>query len=167
MSFLKKPFRKIKTGLSGHSEDAAPSPVNSAPSKEEGINGSFTPPQHDGNSTPTATATSKRQSRELSRDGRKSMDGQRSTKEHKKEQSLARIEDEKFLQEGPADLTRLYKPYSMIQSKHWRHEQRTLFKEIDFAGECHAGRAQTLLTAPQQSTATPSPSELACTPCVE
>ncbi|RAL59279.1 hypothetical protein DID88_006993 [Monilinia fructigena] len=53
--------------------------------------------------------------------------------ENKKKQSLARIEAEKFLNEGPEALTQLYRPYSMIQSKHWKHEERALFKNINWA----------------------------------
>ena len=60
------------------------------------------------------------------------MDKQRAKAETRKRETLARIEDEKFLEEGPPDMTRLYKPFSMNMSKNWNHENRILFKNLDF-----------------------------------
>jgi hypothetical protein len=45
------------------------------------------------------------------------------------------IEDERFLQVGPPDLTKLYRPYRMNMSKRWTREHRVLFKELDFASK--------------------------------
>jgi hypothetical protein len=66
---------------------------------------------------------------------RRSMDKERVKAENKKRQSMARIEDERFLQVGPPDLTKLYRPYSMNMSKRWTREHRVLFKELDFASK--------------------------------
>ena len=62
---------------------------------------------------------------------RRSMDKERVKAETRKRESMARIEDEKFLQEGPPDLTKLYRPFSMNMSKRWNHEHRLLFKDLD------------------------------------
>lgn len=63
------------------------------------------------------------------------MDKERVKAEHKKRESMARIEDEKFLTEGPPELTKLYRPYSMNMSKRWNHENRVLFKDLDLTSE--------------------------------
>lgn len=60
------------------------------------------------------------------------MDKERLKAEEKKRLTLARIESENFMKHGPPDLTKLYRPYSMNMSKNWNHENRILFKEIDF-----------------------------------
>ncbi|TVY59555.1 Cytoplasmic aspartate--tRNA ligase, partial [Lachnellula suecica] len=140
MSFLKKPFKKIRDLKSGnHSNNDLPSDVpaskaegigeSSAGSSISGINANGAP--HTNGATPPA---SNRQSQELTNADRKrrSVDKARTKAENKKRQSLARIEDEKFLREGPPALTKLYKPYSMNMSKKWDQEKRILFKELDF-----------------------------------
>ena len=63
------------------------------------------------------------------------MDRERVKAEAKKRETMARIEDERFLQEGPPALTKLYRPYSMNQSKRWTHEDRLLFKNLDWESE--------------------------------
>lgn len=143
MSFLKKNFRKIKDfGSSNNSTD-------SVPSKTEGVgSGTSTPLSLNGNGTANGNGNSvasgtravsldlnpKRQSSEiiLADRQRKSLDKLRLKAENKKRQSLAKIEDENFLATGPPALTKLYRPYSMNMSKRWNHENRVLFKDLDF-----------------------------------
>jgi hypothetical protein len=135
MSFLKKPFKKLK-GFSGSEKDSVSS---STPSKEEGpsngaTNGSAKEKRH---STMPPEIDSRRQSQEILQQERvrRSMDKERTKAEAKKRATLARIESETFLKEGPPNLTKLYRPYSMNMSKNWNHEHRSLFKEIDFASK--------------------------------
>lgn len=64
------------------------------------------------------------------------MDRERAKAEKKKLESMARIEDERFLKEGPPMLTKLYRPFSMNQSKRWTHEDRLLFKDLDWESGC-------------------------------
>jgi hypothetical protein len=167
MSFLKKPFRKLKEMNNGSSPDNtstdsvpikneagsdpvlsttsdvdAKSPTNGstttgirsiafafAPNGKTKTNGSS------GTSTPER-ADSKRQSREILNQERKrrSMDKERLKAETKKRESMAKIEDERFIQEGPPELTKLYRPYSMNMSKRWNAEDRLLFKNINWEG---------------------------------
>jgi ergosteryl-3beta-O-L-aspartate synthase len=136
MSFLKKPFRKLKEMSSNNPSNN--DSIDSVASKHEGINesGTDTPPngKTNGTSTPLSNGESKRQSREIiaAERARRSMDRERAKAETKKRETMARIENEKPLQEGPPMLTKLYRPYSMNQSKRWTHEDRLLFKNIDF-----------------------------------
>jgi len=138
MSFLKKPFRKLK----GMNETNYPvkntnTDSDSTPSKTEGVNGSSnTTPENckaSGTSTPRLNGDSKMQSRQIIAAERAStsMDKGGVKAENEKKESRARIE-ERFLQEGPPDLTKLYRPCSMNMSKRWNHEHRVLFKELDF-----------------------------------
>lgn len=140
MSFLKKPFRKLKeintssNNNSTNNSTDSDSNSNIVPSKTEG----FGTPTQNGSSTtpPNGTRTpieNKRQSREIIQADRirRSIDKERVKAEHKKRESMARIEDEKFLTEGPPELTKLYRPYSMNMSKRWNHENRVLFKDLD------------------------------------
>lgn len=60
------------------------------------------------------------------------MDKERLKVEQKKRQQLARIASENFMREGPEEVTSLYRPFSMNMSKRWNHENRQLFKELDF-----------------------------------
>lgn len=138
MSFLKKPFKKLKEIGSGPSNiETSNDPANI---KHEGVNGSGsnTPlsGKTNGASTPISPTSNgeKRQSREIiaAEKARRSMDRERAKAETKKRESMARIEDERFLQEGPPMLTKLYRPYSMNQSKRWTHEDRVQFKNVDF-----------------------------------
>jgi len=136
MSFLKKPFKKLKE--ISNNNPSNDNSIGSVPSKYEGINesGTDTPPngKTNGTSTPLSNGESKRQSREVIEAERtkRSKDRERAKAETKKLETMARIEDERFLQEGPPMLTKLYRPYSMNQSKRWTHEDRLLFKNIDF-----------------------------------
>ncbi|KAF7862629.1 hypothetical protein EAF04_007502 [Stromatinia cepivora] len=143
MSALKKRLSKLIPDRIGkpNSNNSSSENVPSVPSKEEGIDASSASngaspatPRKDGAQTPERS-NSRRVSREILEQNRarRSVDKERSKAESKKRQSLARIEDEKFLKEGPEALTQLYRPYSMIQSKHWRHEERALFKDINWA----------------------------------
>jgi aspartyl-tRNA synthetase len=152
MSFLKKPFRKLKDMSNNNSTLDKSITENSAPSKVEGVNSSTgsgtdspnakpngaSTPITSGTSTPRLNGDSKRQSREViqAERARKSMDRERAKVETKKRESMARIEDERFLQEGPPSLTKLYRPYSMNQSKRWTHEDRLLFKNLDWESGC-------------------------------
>ena len=143
MSFLKKPFRRL-TGSLNKGEGN----INDVQGKAEGLdtpvkNGSTTTSSLTngkrgiGNGTPNGTTTptdDKRKSREVLREERvrKSMDKERSKAEARKRQSMRRIESEAFMRDAPPELTKLYKPYSMNMSKRWNHENRVLFKELDF-----------------------------------
>lgn len=128
MSFLKKPFKKLKeiNTSSNNSTDS------DTPSKSEGIS----TPVLNGSGTSTPNGD-KRQSRDIIEADRirRSVDKERIKTENKKRQSMARIEDEKFIQEGPPELTKLYRPYSMNMSKRWNHENRILFKDLDLLSE--------------------------------
>jgi hypothetical protein len=138
MSFLKKPFRKIKD-LGKDKEDD-----DSTATKTDGASGSSTPLSATengagngrGNVIPplNGNSTSQRQSQDYVRADkqRRSLDKARIKAENKKRESMARIDDEKFLEEGPPELTKLYRPYSMNMSKRWNHENRVLFKDMDF-----------------------------------
>jgi hypothetical protein len=132
MSFLKKRLSKLKPHFgesnTNSSTESVPGKDGAADSSTD-ASGILNAAEMNGAQTPERS-DSRRQSRE-----RRSMDKERAKEQHKKRQSLARIEDEKFLKEGPETLTKLYRPYSMIQSKHWRHEQRALFKDINWAGK--------------------------------
>lgn len=180
MSFLKKPFRKLKEMNNNSSPENTS--TDSIPSKTEGISNGVSPapngtpenekenrtngntPKENGNgnlvtnkarsiavafapngktktngsgtSTPERS-NSRRQSREILEQERKrrSVDKERVKAENKKRESMARIEDERFLQEGPPELTKLYRPYSMIMSKRWNSDDRLLFKNIKWEGE--------------------------------
>lgn len=139
MSFLKRPFRKLKEMNEKNSANNSSDEVPSTPSKTEGINGNQNGSAPDsgkgsGTSTPRLNGDSKRQSKEIiaAERTRRSVDKERVKAETKKRESMARIEDERFLEEGPAFLTKLYRPYSMNMSKRWNHEHRQLFKEIDW-----------------------------------
>jgi aspartyl-tRNA synthetase len=172
MSFLTKRFKKLK--LLGDSESGDDLSTNSVPSKVEGINsntgsGTDTPPTNGttGTSTPRLNGDSKRQSREVieAERLRKSLDKERLKTEKKKRQSMAKIEDERFLKEGPPQLTKLYRPYSMNQSKRWTHEDRLLFKNIDWESKCLASRKLCLANPLQKWTERLLLFELAYTPC--
>jgi hypothetical protein len=60
------------------------------------------------------------------------MDKERGKIEEKKRQQLARIESARFMEEGPPELTKLYRPFSMNMSKRWDHDPRLLFKDLNF-----------------------------------
>jgi len=62
------------------------------------------------------------------------MDKERKKVEEKKRLQLAKIESANFLEHGPEELTRLYRPFSMNQSKRRTGENRVLFKELNFEG---------------------------------
>jgi hypothetical protein len=163
MSFLKKPLRRLKDfGSSSDVTDTTDS-TSSVPSKAEGLNGngkntpsaSSTPlaalngnslklalngalggsPKRSGSGRSTPE-DSRRQSREILRAEKQqqAMEKERKKKETKLRETMARIEDEKFLREGPPQLTKLYKPFSMNMSKTRGTQDRVLFKEIDFKG---------------------------------
>jgi len=137
MSFLKKPFNKLKNihkndsvekeGPSTPKADSGNSSTNgaaeaAAQNGATGADGARTPPEK------------RRQSKEVIREekARRSMDKERVKIEAMKRAQLARIESENFIRTGPPDLTKLYKPYSMNMSKSWNHEHRVLFKDLDF-----------------------------------
>lgn len=137
MSFLKKPFKKLKD-LNSSSEKDKVSEGSTTPSKEEPTidspiarNGSIKA----GPNGSKLSIDERRRSQEVMKEEklRRSMDKERNKAEAKKRATLARIESENFMREGPPDLTKLYRPYSMNMSKNWNHEHRILFKEIDFA----------------------------------
>jgi len=133
MSFLKKPFDKLKNRHSRHSE-----PGSSNTSKEN-VNGTekATEPQNGHTNGTSSPNPNRRVSKEVLREEkeRRSLDKERVKVEAMKRAQLARIESANFLQTGPEDLTKLYKPYSMNMSKERNGEHRVLFKEIDFASK--------------------------------
>ena len=169
MSFLKKPFKKFGEKLGNSSEKNSSSDSVSGPSKTEGVNsGTDTPISTNGNGN-TATDT-KRQSREIiaADKKRRSMDKAKTKAENKKRESMARIEDEQFLQHGPPALTKLYKPFSMNMSKRWDQEKRILFKELDFESKSSARlEVRRILIFLQKWRAKSLPSELVYTPSAE
>jgi aspartyl-tRNA synthetase len=143
MSFLKKPFRKL-TGSINKGEGN----INEPQDKAEGFDTPTTATTSSLSNgkrvidagTPNGSATptdDKRRSREVLREDRvrKSMDKERSKAEERKRQAMRRIESEAFMREAPPELTKLYKPYSMNMSKRWNHENRVLFKDLDFESE--------------------------------
>lgn len=162
MSFIKKHIKKLKGDSPPSSSDEQPGKeegiagfTNNGKPKEEnntGITGiGKSKPQKtnswkiigrkstdlsrqsmDGSSTPDP----KRQSQELSRDNRerRSLDKERNKIEAIKRVQLARIESAAFMETGPEEMTKLYRPFSMNQSKRRTHETRVLFKELNFAG---------------------------------
>lgn len=132
MSFLKKPFQKLKIihkSDSVEKESPATPNADSANGSTNSQNGAM---GEDGARTPPEK---RRQSKEVLREEkiRRSMDKERVKIETLKRQQLARIESENFMRTGPPDLTKLYKPYSMNMSKSWNHEHRVLFKDLNFA----------------------------------
>jgi hypothetical protein len=147
MSFLKKPFRKIKDLASKDTDE------DSTPGKSEATSGASTPLSVTENGAANGhgpvvarlngNSTSGHPSSEIVRADkqRKSLDRARVKAENKKRESMARIDDEKFLEEGPPQLTKLYRPYSMNMSKRWNHENRLLFKNINFAGKNISSRS--------------------------
>lgn len=141
MSFLKKPFRKLKD-ISHVASDSHPSKTDTDSTSNKSSNGTGTPnngqANGNGKNANGSDVDSRRQSREIinAERERRSMDKQRAKAETRKRETMARIEDEKFLEEGPADMTRLYKPFSMNMSKRWNHENRVLFKNLDFESMC-------------------------------
>jgi hypothetical protein len=63
------------------------------------------------------------------------MDKERAKVEEKKRYELARIESKAFLENGPEEMTKLYRPFSMNQSKQRTHENRLRFPDINWAGK--------------------------------
>ena len=137
MSFLKKPLRKLTESLKSDKpgdlqdkEEGSNTPTkNGSPTTSNLSNGKHT----DSNGT-TSPSDDKRKSREVLREEkiRRSMDKERSKAEARKRQTMRRIESEAFMRDAPPELTKLYKPFSMNMSKRWNHENRVLFKELDF-----------------------------------
>lgn len=135
MSFLRKPFKKLKDlninasgdESSGGSAPGTPKRSNSKLKFAEGTNDAS------GTTTPTEQDP-RRRSRDLIQEERqrRSMDKERLKVEQKRRQQLARIASENFMRDGPEEITSLYRPFSMNMSKRWNHENRQLFKEFDF-----------------------------------
>jgi ergosteryl-3beta-O-L-aspartate synthase len=135
MSFLKKPFRKFKdlnynsSGIESGDNKGDASPRHSLSKlrfgeSAEDSNGTTSPDPH-------------RRTRDLIQEERqrRSMDKERLKAEQKKRQQLARLASDNFMKEGPQDVTALYRPFSMNMSKRWNHENRQLFKDLDFASQ--------------------------------
>jgi aspartyl-tRNA synthetase len=134
MSFLKKPLDRLKGLNRSATIKKDKDSTSSTPSKEEGLD---SPANGFEKSNGSNTPDDRRRSQDLLQKERerRSMDKERHKIEEKKRQTLARIESENFIREGPPELTKLYRPYSMNMSKNWNHEHRILFKEIDFASK--------------------------------
>lgn len=141
MSFLKKPFRKLKEKVRDSSTERGSNGAPETASSVSSVNGTGNGTPVNGHTNGEAIVTgntpdgSRRQSREIitQERQRRSIDKQRTKAETRKRESMARIEDEKFLEEGPEDMTKLYRPFSMNQSKRRPNENRALFKDLDFA----------------------------------
>lgn len=162
MSFFKKPFHKFKDASS--SGNTSTTGFDSEASKTEGIDDAVSPSsdtklkshllnsnalaqalngtllgkgRSNGRESGTSTPDSGRQSREIiDRERvRRSMDAARTKADNKKREAMARMNDERFLAEGPPELTKLYKPLSMNMSKRWDHEARVRFADLDFASK--------------------------------
>lgn len=146
MSFLKKPFKKLKEiGTPASSNNTS---TESVPSKTEGVDTALqngyqkeetktAPSSAKANGTTTPDASVRRRT-SIEDKQRRSLDRERQKAETKYRQSLARIESEKFMNEGPPELTKLYRPYSMNMSKRWNHETRVLFKDLDLNSKCYS-----------------------------
>jgi hypothetical protein len=138
MSFLRKPFKKLKElNLNASGEESS----DSLPGRGSGASTprrsnsklKFAEGVHDASGSQSPDP--RRRSRDLIQEERqrRSMDKERLKVEQKKRQQLARIASENFMREGPEEITALYRPFSMNMSKRWNHENRQLFKELDFA----------------------------------
>lgn len=148
MSFIKKQIKKLKG-------DSPPSSSDELPIKDEHINGNGlkngdkTKPEKTmswkiigrkstdlSHQSVDVEADSRRQSQEVLRadKARRSVDKERNKIEAMKRVQLARIESAAFMESGPEEMTKLYRPFSMNQSKRRTHETRVLFKELNFAG---------------------------------
>lgn len=148
MSFLKKPFRKL-TGLKtlDHDQTKAEPIISPSSSSNTNTSASNNSPitngkSSNGSATPNGSTTppeDRRKSREAIREerARRSLDKERQKIEAKKRQTMRRIESENFMRDAPPELTKLYKPFSMNMSKRWNHENRRLFKDLDFASKSH------------------------------
>ena len=132
MSFLKKPFDKLKNR---HNRNSVVADNNDA--SKENVNGAESPVRaHNGHTNGAESPNpNKRVSKEVIREEkeRRSLDKERVKVEAMKRAQLARIESANFMKTGPEDLTKLYKPYSMNMSRERNWENRLLFKELDFA----------------------------------
>ncbi|KAH8805694.1 aspartyl-tRNA synthetase-like protein [Xylogone sp. PMI_703] len=141
MSFIKKHLHKLREGGSSATSTSSESSLPPAKKVDKALNGALAgalsedvSPGGSGTSTPD----SRRRSREVIREERirRSLDKARAKDEAKKRQSLARMQEEKFLEEGPEHMTKLFKPYSMNMSKYrGENQDRVLFKEINFAAQ--------------------------------
>src|SRR4051794_26489795 len=119
MSFLKKPFQKLKelnTSSSGaiDSSDVVPDGFLGTPRRS--LSGKFLRRVEE--SSGPSSPDSRWRSRDLLQEEkyRRSIDKERTKSENKKKQQLSRIAAENFLKEGPEEITKLYKPYSMNMS---------------------------------------------------
>lgn len=145
MSFFKKHMKKLKDGRSspGSSEDVSgtESPSNGTiPRSNTTGSGNRKSVNFDGISGST-TPDERRRSQEVVQADRvrKSIDKERRKVDEKKRLELARIESAVFMEEGPEEMTKLYRPFSMNQSKRRTHENRILLKQLNFAGMCQTG----------------------------
>jgi hypothetical protein len=148
MSLLKKPFKRLKA--LNHSSDSN-NTTDSVPSKTEGIHSDVTTGSSSNTTPPNGNVTngnvanrhatnenspvnSRYRSRENMEEEKKrpSMDKEHQEVEMKKRGTMTLVEDEKFIQECPPELSELCRPYSMNMSKKLSHENRILFKDIDF-----------------------------------
>jgi aspartyl-tRNA synthetase len=148
MSFVKKPFKKLRD--LNHSSDSNNTSTDSVPSKTEGIHSDATTGSSSNSTLPygnvpsgnvanrhatnSNSPNSRRRSQEIINEEKKrpSRDKECQKAETKKRDTMTRVEDEKFVHECPPELSKLYRPYSMNMSKKRTHENRILFKDIDF-----------------------------------
>jgi hypothetical protein len=159
MSFIKKHLKKLRgetqqseatngngelskgVGVSGSTTNGT---SKTAPTTTGNTNGTLSRSvlgsikEHIGGGTPQNGTPPVADSRRTSQDAvraekhRRSLDKQRVKIEEQKRQQLKRIESEAFMENGPEEMTKLYRPFSMNQSKHWNHEHRVLFKQLNF-----------------------------------
>jgi hypothetical protein len=161
MSFLRKPFKKLKDlNINASGEESG----DSLPGRGSG---SSTPKRSNSklkfaddtrDASGTSTPDPRRRSRDLIQEERqrRSMDKERLKAEQKKRQQLARIASDNFMREGPEEITSLYRPFSMNMSKRWNHENRQLFKELDFESQCCMRPFSAHLANPQRREGGPS-----------
>lgn len=142
MSFLKKPFRKIKEAASHHGSSdeysANEAHTNGHHIPRSSVDGHGGVKNGDTNGTSgTNTPDERRRSQEIIHQEkvRRSMDREKRKMEEKRRLQLQKIESAQFLENGPEEMTKLYKPLSMNQSKRRTHENRILFRQLNFEGQ--------------------------------
>lgn len=62
---------------------------------------------------------------------RRSVDKSRRRSNSRNRQSMTKRRDQVFLEDGPEELTKLYKPLSMNMSKNRKYDERFDFKDLD------------------------------------
>lgn len=125
MSFIKKPFEKIKSFGSDRSRSQSRKSTDLAHMNGNG-NGTSSPANGE---SPNATS---RNTEEIERARhRRSEDKLRRKSQSKQRPDSVVRKDEKFLETAPEEMIKLYKPFSMNQSKRWDGQERFSLKDVD------------------------------------